>query len=84
MPRGDEGSPVASVRWDQRNRVAGLVFAPNILINEGGEFSGSLYGRFIHINQATGFIVEQGRGFDEDVPKAAFQYVQRWYDDPRP
>ncbi|MGH2454493.1 MAG: hypothetical protein ACRDF5_12195 [bacterium] len=54
------------------------------MINEGGEFSGSLYGRFIHINQATGFIVEQGRGFDEDVPKAAFQYVQRWYDDPRP
>lgn len=80
-----QGGPT-SVQWDQQNRVAALVFAPNanILINQAGEFNGSLYGRYIHINQATGFIVDQGRGFDEDLLKAAFQYVQRWYDDPRP
>lgn len=76
----------ASVRWDQQNRVAALVFAPNanILINQAGEFNGSLYGRYIHINQATGFIIDQGRGINQEFLKAAFQYVQRWYDNPRP
>jgi hypothetical protein len=82
----DPGSGTYSVVWNQQNRVSALVFAPsaNLQINQAGEFSGSLYGRFIHIHQATGFVVDQGRGVDEDFLRAAFQYVQRWYDDPRP
>ncbi len=87
-PRYDPDNPgatVFSVVWDRDNRVAALVFAPkaNIDINQRGEYSGSLYGQFIDINQATGFKIDQGRGFGFDL-RGAFQYVQRWYDNPRP
>jgi hypothetical protein len=75
----------ASVRWDQANRVSGVVLAPraNILINQAGEFHGALVGQYIHINQGLGYVLDPGSGIDLSQALRPFQIIDRWYDNPR-
>ncbi|MDR7535493.1 MAG: hypothetical protein QN183_03885 [Armatimonadota bacterium] len=80
-----EETGVASIWWDQENRVSAVVFAPraNISINQAGEFTGALLGQYIHINQGVGYVLDPGGGVDARFLRAAYQIIDRWYDNPR-
>ena len=83
------GTSTASIRWNGANRVAGVVFAPNVnvVIDRAAAFHGGLFARYVRISRSSGIFLDptEGLGSEKSIIRPSpFQYILRWYDNPYP